>query len=158
MDNEAHSPGVNDSFPDEQLMMLQEAPWFADIANFKAIGELPSNINKHLRRKLINDAKHFIWVDPYLFKKCADGLLRRCISHEKGQEVLWHCHGSTYGGHFSGERTAAKVLQCGFFWPTIFKDEKEFVTRDDGTVDAVPLQAHPPSPRVDAAEKASDLS
>ncbi|XP_057747161.1 uncharacterized protein LOC130966382 [Arachis stenosperma] len=31
------------------------------------------------------------------------------------------------GGHFGGERTAAKVLQCGFFWPTIFKDAKELV-------------------------------
>ncbi|XP_072054244.1 uncharacterized protein [Arachis hypogaea] len=127
-ENEAHSPGVNESFPDEQLMMIQEAPWFADIANFKAIRELPSNINKHLKRKLINDAKYYIWDEPYLFKRCAGGILRRCISHEEGQEVLWHCHGSVYGGHFSGERTAAKVLQCGFFWPTIFKDAKKFVT------------------------------
>ncbi|XP_020979520.1 uncharacterized protein LOC110272056 [Arachis ipaensis] len=46
---------------------------------------------------------------------------------EEGREVLWDCHGSTYGGHFAGERTAAKVLQCGFYWPTIFKDAKELV-------------------------------
>ncbi|XP_057723940.1 uncharacterized protein LOC130939889 [Arachis stenosperma] len=84
-----------------------------NIANFKAIGELPTNINKHMRRKLINDANQ----------------LRRCISHEEGQEVLWHFHGSSYKGHFSGERTAANVLQCGFFWPIIFKDAKELVTR-----------------------------
>ncbi|XP_072066878.1 uncharacterized protein [Arachis hypogaea] len=109
--------------------MIQEAPWFTDIANFKAIGELPSNINKHLKRKLINDAKHYIWDEPYLFKRCADGILRRYISHGEGQEVLWHCHGSIYGGHFSGERTTTKVLQCGFFRPIIFKDATEFVTR-----------------------------
>ncbi|XP_016195433.1 uncharacterized protein LOC107636439 [Arachis ipaensis] len=83
---EVHSPGVNENFPDEQWMMIQETTWFTNIANFKAIGELPSNINKHLRRKLINDAKHYIWDDPYLFKKCADGILKRCISHEEGQE------------------------------------------------------------------------
>ncbi|XP_072062113.1 uncharacterized protein [Arachis hypogaea] len=68
-ENEAHSPGVNESFPDEQLMIIQEAPWFADIANFKAIGELPSNINKHLKRKLINDAKYYIWDEPYWYAK-----------------------------------------------------------------------------------------
>ncbi|XP_072090522.1 uncharacterized protein [Arachis hypogaea] len=72
MNNEAHSPGVKESFPNEQLMIIQEAPWCADIANFKAIGELPSNINNHLRRKLINDIKHFIWDEPYLFKTCVD--------------------------------------------------------------------------------------
>ncbi|XP_057734269.1 uncharacterized protein LOC130949616 [Arachis stenosperma] len=110
MDNEVHSPGVNESFPDEKLMMIQEASWFADIANFKAIGELPSNIKKHLRRKLINDAKHYIWDELYLFKKCADGILKRCVSHEEGQDVLWHCHGSTYGGHFNGERTTSKAI------------------------------------------------
>ncbi|XP_072076645.1 uncharacterized protein [Arachis hypogaea] len=109
--------------------MLQEAPWFVDIANFKAIGELPPNINKHPGRKLINDSKYFIWDEPYLFKRCSDGILRRCISHEEGHEVLWHCHGSTYGGHFGGERTAAKVLQCGYFCLTIFKDARELVKR-----------------------------
>ncbi|XP_057760458.1 uncharacterized protein LOC130980834 [Arachis stenosperma] len=90
----AHHLAVNESFPDEQLMMIQETPWFADIANFKAIGELPTNINKHMRRKLIKDAKYYIWDEPYLFKKCADRILRRCISHGEGQEVLWQCHGS----------------------------------------------------------------
>ncbi|XP_052110229.1 uncharacterized protein LOC127741545 [Arachis duranensis] len=116
---------------ENKLMMIEEAPWFADIAKFKAIGELPTNINKHMRRKLIKDAKHYICDEPYLFKKCADGILRRCISHEEGQEVLWQCHGSAYGGHFSGKRTAAMVLQCGFYWPTIFKDAKELVSRCD---------------------------
>ncbi|XP_015949421.1 uncharacterized protein LOC107474311 [Arachis duranensis] len=96
-ENKAHSLGVNESFLDEQLMIIQEVPWFTYIANIKAIGELPSNFNKYLRRKLINDAKHYIWDEFYLFKKCAEGILRRCISYEEGQEVLWHCHGSIYG-------------------------------------------------------------
>ncbi|XP_020981459.1 uncharacterized protein LOC107493590 [Arachis duranensis] len=77
----AHHLPVNESFPDEQLMMIQETPW--------------------------------------------------CISHGEGQEVLWQCHGSTYGGHFSGEITAAKVLQCGFYWPSIFEDAKDLVSKCD---------------------------
>ncbi|XP_020999458.1 uncharacterized protein LOC110281502 [Arachis duranensis] len=99
--------GENESYP---LMLVHKALWFADIANFKAAGDLPPIINKHQRRKLINDAKYFIWDEPYLFKKCSDGILRRCISEEEGREVLWSCHSSSFGGHFGGERTAAKVL------------------------------------------------
>ena len=118
---------VNELFPDEQLMTVHKAPWFADIANFKATGALPPGINKHQKRKLMNDAKYFVWDEPYLFKKCSDGILRRCVSEEEGREVLWNCHGSCYGGHFGGDRTAAKVLQSGFFWPTLFKDAKELV-------------------------------
>ena len=32
---------VNELFPDEQLMTVHKAPWFTDIANFKATGALP---------------------------------------------------------------------------------------------------------------------
>ncbi|XP_038982186.1 uncharacterized protein LOC120110674, partial [Phoenix dactylifera] len=30
------------------------------------------------------------------------------------------------GGHFSVKKTAAKILQCGFYWPTLFKDSHNF--------------------------------
>ena len=33
-----------------------------------------------------------------------------------------HCHSLECGGHFNEQRTAAKVLQSGFYWPSIFKD------------------------------------
>ena len=36
-------------------------------------------------------------------------------------EILTHCHSLECGGHFNGQRTAAKVLQSGFYWPSIFK-------------------------------------
>ncbi|XP_020979706.1 uncharacterized protein LOC110272159, partial [Arachis ipaensis] len=72
-----HDTSVNEFFPDEQLMIVHKAPWFADIANFKATGALPPEINKHQKRKLMNDAKYFVWDEPYLFKKCSDGILRR---------------------------------------------------------------------------------
>ncbi|XP_075077385.1 uncharacterized protein LOC142164107 [Nicotiana tabacum] len=32
------------------------------------------------------------------------------------------CHASSYGGHFGGVGTTAKVLEWGFYWPTLFKD------------------------------------
>ncbi|XP_070022800.1 uncharacterized protein [Nicotiana sylvestris] len=38
------------------------------------------------------------------------------------KEILAACHASAYGGHFGGVRTAAKVLEAGFFWSTVFKD------------------------------------
>ncbi|XP_072084584.1 uncharacterized protein [Arachis hypogaea] len=79
----AHDTSVNELFPDEQLMTVHKAPWFADIANFKATGALLPEINKHKKRKLINDAKYFVWDEPYLFKNCSDGILRRCVSEEE---------------------------------------------------------------------------
>ena len=36
------------------------------------------------------------------------------------------CHFSTCGGHFTACKTADKILENGFYWPTIFKDSHRF--------------------------------
>ena len=71
---------------------------------------------------MLKDSNQYIWDDPYLFKIGADNLMRRCVTSREAQNILWHCHNSPYGEQFNEERTAAKVLQSGFFWPTLFKD------------------------------------
>ena len=38
------------------------------------------------------------------------------------QGILNHCHENACGGHFSSQKTAMKVLQSGFYWPSLFKD------------------------------------
>lgn len=70
--------------------------------------------------------------EPYLFKICPDGMLRRCVPNEEILDILRHCHSSDYGGHFGGDKTAAKVLQCGFYWPSLFnKDAHHFAKSCD---------------------------
>jgi hypothetical protein len=41
------------------------------------------------------------------------------------------CHGSAYGGHHAGDKTAQKVLQSGFYWPTLFKDARKIILSCD---------------------------
>ena len=38
-----HNPPINDEFPEESLLLVENAPWYAHIANFLAIGELPAD-------------------------------------------------------------------------------------------------------------------
>ncbi|GKD00734.1 reverse transcriptase domain-containing protein, partial [Tanacetum coccineum] len=40
-------------------------------------------------------------------------------------------HGVLYKGHHSASITGRKVYEAGFFWPSIFKDAKDYVTRCD---------------------------
>nr|KYP37350.1 Retrovirus-related Pol polyprotein from transposon 17.6 [Cajanus cajan] len=70
-------PELSEEFPDEKLLSIQERPWFADMANFKAAGVIPEDLNWHQRKKMINDAKLYVWDDPHLFKIGVDNLLRR---------------------------------------------------------------------------------
>ena len=38
-----HSSPIDDQFPEESLMQLENAPWYAHIANFLATGEIPTD-------------------------------------------------------------------------------------------------------------------
>ncbi|XP_072088094.1 uncharacterized protein [Arachis hypogaea] len=37
---------ISETFPDEQLLAVQEVPWFADIANYKAVRFIPKDYSK----------------------------------------------------------------------------------------------------------------
>ncbi|KAJ9541698.1 hypothetical protein OSB04_028204 [Centaurea solstitialis] len=123
---------INKSFPDEQLFGVSASePWYADIVNFLASSMIPHDLNSHQRKKFISDAKHYFWDEPCLYKRCADGMVRRCVPDEEKADVLKHCHNLECGGHFSANRTVAKVLQSVFFWKSMFKDAREFIARCD---------------------------
>ena len=97
------------------------------MANYKATGIIPEEFDWNQKKKFLHDSRFYVWDDPHLFKVGVDNLLRICVTKEEARNILWHCHSSPYGGHHNGDRTAAKVLQSGFFWPSIFKDAHEFV-------------------------------
>ena len=50
-----------------------------------------------------------------------------CVVDEEISNILQSRHAAAYGGHFGGHRTAAKVLQSAYYWPSIFKDDYNFV-------------------------------
>ena len=136
LENIAYDPvPVNDSFPNEQLAVIKvssrDSPWYADYANFIVSKYLPPTFSAQQRRKFFYDLRHYFWDDPHLYKEGVDGILRRCVPEYEQQEILSKCHGSAYGGHHAGERTAQKVLQSGFYWPTLFKDARKFILSCD---------------------------
>ncbi|KAJ9550254.1 hypothetical protein OSB04_014299 [Centaurea solstitialis] len=133
IDQTAGNADICEVFPDERILFAKpmSVPWFADIVNYLACGIIPKELNKNTKRKLIHDSRMYLWDDPFLFKICADQVIRRCIPKEETTEILHHCHSGPCGGHFGGNRTAAKVLQSGFFWPTLYHDAQIFVKKCD---------------------------
>ena len=121
---ESHDSPIDDAFPGEHLLVCTSvrAPWFADIANYLASGAMPHDLSSHQKKKFFYDIKQYFWEEPFLYKLYKDGIYRRCLPEEEIQSVISHCHNSPCGGHASTSKTAAKVLQAGFFWPSLFKD------------------------------------
>ncbi|KAJ9693115.1 hypothetical protein PVL29_012026 [Vitis rotundifolia] len=118
----SHGLPINDDFPEESLMLIEDAPWYAHIANYLVTGEVPREWKAQDMRHFFAKIHAYYWEEPFLFKYCADQIIRKCVPEQEQQGILSHCHGSAYGGQFASQKTAMKVLQSGFSWPSLFKD------------------------------------
>ncbi|XP_024443775.1 uncharacterized protein LOC112324549 [Populus trichocarpa] len=87
---------INDYFPDESLLSIFIIPWFANIINFLATGDLPAHWSTQDKRKFLNDVKNFYWDDPYLFKYCLDQIFRRCIPDNEISSAIKFCHSEAF--------------------------------------------------------------
>ncbi|GKE43906.1 reverse transcriptase domain-containing protein [Tanacetum coccineum] len=99
---------IIETFPLETLRKISShndssTPWFADIANYHA--------------------RNFIIY--------ADQVIRRCVHGQEAVDILTACHNGPTGGHNGANYTAKKVFDSGFFWPTIYRDAHDLVTRCD---------------------------
>ncbi|GJR19983.1 reverse transcriptase domain-containing protein [Tanacetum coccineum] len=126
---------ITETFPLETLSVLtskdQSTPWFADFANYHAGKFIKKGMSTQEKNKFFKDVKHYFWDDPFLFKTCADQIIRRCVDGKEALEILEACHSGPTGGHYGANFTAKKVFDAGFFWPTIYKDAFEFVKSCD---------------------------
>jgi hypothetical protein len=123
---------INESFLGEYLASIDaKDPWFADYANFLVGKFMPAGMTYNQRKKFFNDLKQYFWDDPYLYRHGPDGMIRKCVPDHEMNAILRACHDGPYGGHHGGDRTAAKMLQSGFYWPTLFKDAHNYVKNCD---------------------------
>lgn len=140
---------LTETFPDEQLFGIEVSePWYADIVNYLVTRTFPTDLPRSQREKLKKWSRYYIWDEPYLWKRCVDQIIRRCVPENEHKSILTFCHSEVCGGHFGSRRTALKILDAGFFWPTIFKDAYMFCISCDrcqrlgnlGPKDQMPLQ------------------
>ncbi|GKB67718.1 reverse transcriptase domain-containing protein [Tanacetum coccineum] len=134
--SELEKKKITKTFPLETLGMVtfrgyDNAPWFTDFANYHAGNFVIKGMSSQQKRKFFKDVKHYFWDDPFLFKICADQVIRRCVHGKEAFDILEACHNGPTGGHHGANLTAKKVFDAGFFWPTIYKDAHELVKNCD---------------------------
>ncbi|GJT52419.1 reverse transcriptase domain-containing protein [Tanacetum coccineum] len=127
---------ITKTFPLETLGMVifrgdSSTPWFADIANYHAGNFIVKVMSSQQKKKFFKDVKHYFWDDPYLFKICANQMIRRCVHGQEAVDILTACHNRPTGGHHGANYTAKKVFDSGFYWLTIYRDAQDLVTRCD---------------------------
>ncbi|GJR11595.1 putative reverse transcriptase domain-containing protein [Tanacetum coccineum] len=56
-------------------------------------------------------------------------MIWRCVAVQEAVNILTACHSRPTGGHYGANYTAKKVFDSGFYWPMIYRDAHDLVTR-----------------------------
>ena len=75
----SHGLPINDDFPEESLMLLEVASWYAHIANYLVTGEVPIEWKAQDKKHFFAQIHAYYWEKPFLFKYCADQIIRKCV-------------------------------------------------------------------------------
>ncbi|GJR12630.1 reverse transcriptase domain-containing protein [Tanacetum coccineum] len=113
--NKLENKEITETFPLETLGSValrsdDSTPWFADFANYHAGNFVVKGMSSQQKNKFFKDVKHYFWDDPYLFKICADQVIRRCVSGQEAVDILTACHNGPTGGHYGANYTAKKGI------------------------------------------------
>ncbi|GJX78312.1 ribonuclease H-like domain-containing protein [Tanacetum coccineum] len=127
---------ITDEFLDEHLMILKaelnnDEPWYADYINYIFGKIIPLIWTPKKRRIFFSQVKYYFWDEPYAFKLCSENVMRRCVAGNEIFEILAHYHSGPTGGHHSATIIGRKVYESGLYWPSIFKDAKDYVMKCD---------------------------
>ncbi|RVW91119.1 Retrovirus-related Pol polyprotein from transposon 17.6 [Vitis vinifera] len=107
---------------DAKFLWDEKSPWYSHIANYLVTGEVPSEWSAQEKKHFFAKIHAYYWEESFLFKYCADQIIRKCVPEQEQSGILSHCHDSACGGYFASQKTAMRVVQSGFWWPSLFKD------------------------------------
>ncbi|RVW89164.1 Retrovirus-related Pol polyprotein from transposon opus [Vitis vinifera] len=86
--HDSHGLPINDDFPEESLMSIEVAPWYSHIANYLVTGEVPSEWSAQDKRHFFAKIHAYYWEEPFLFKYCADQIIRKCVPEQEQSGIL----------------------------------------------------------------------
>nr|GEX20060.1 reverse transcriptase domain-containing protein [Tanacetum cinerariifolium] len=115
----------------EKELLTVVTSWFANIENYHAKNFIVKGMSSQQKKIFFKDVKQYFWDDPYLFKIYADQMIRWCVHGQESVDILTACHSGPTRGHYGANFIAKKVFDFGFYWPTIYGDAHELVTRCD---------------------------
>ncbi|XP_073120701.1 uncharacterized protein [Henckelia pumila] len=75
-------------------------------------------IDRKQKKKFFSDLKYYFWEDPYLFRICADGIIRRCVpTEEDAHEYVTNCDECQRTGNIYRryEMPLNNILVCELF-------------------------------------------
>nr|GEY06751.1 reverse transcriptase domain-containing protein [Tanacetum cinerariifolium] len=112
-------------------VLMEHLPTVACLSAYAVHWARSKGMSSQQKNKFFKDVKHYFWDDPFLFKICADQVIRRCVHGQEAIDILKACQNGPIRGHHGPNYIAKKVFDFGFYWPTIYRDAHDLVKSCD---------------------------
>ena len=114
---------------DDHLFTLavSSAPWFCEFGQLVGLWNCPTGYELPSKEAVLFPSQVIFLGGTLFIQGMWDGLILQCLAEEEITSIISHCHDKPSGGHASGDQTAAKILQVGLYWPTLFNDVHAYV-------------------------------
>nr|GEZ26038.1 reverse transcriptase domain-containing protein [Tanacetum cinerariifolium] len=129
---------INETFPLETLNIVSfhgnsSTSWFADFSNYHARNFVVKGMSSQQKNKFLKDVKHDFWDEPFLFKICADQVIRRYVQGQEAINLLKACDNGPTEGHNGPNYTAKRCLTPDFIGPQPTVWNPRAIISDRGT-------------------------
>ncbi|GKF79963.1 reverse transcriptase domain-containing protein, partial [Tanacetum coccineum] len=106
---------------------------FLDLRTPIRMSSKTRKLQKHFHLKLLVQLLYMVMMIPHGLQtlQITMRVIRRCVSGKEAIEILTACHSGPTGRHHGANYTAKKVFDSGFYWPSIYRDVHDLVTRCD---------------------------
>ena len=99
--------------------------WTTTIASYLKDNVLSDE--KEAARKLKVQAARFVLIKDVLYKRGFSHPYLRCIGNEEADYVMREVHEGICGNHSGSRSLIHKLVQAGYYWPTLQMDAETYV-------------------------------
>ena len=103
--------------------------WTTTIASYLKDGILPDE--KETARKLKVQATRFVLIKDVLYKRGFSRPYLKCLGNEEADYVMREVHEGICGNHSGSRSLVHKLVQAGYYWPTMQADAEAYVKAYD---------------------------
>ncbi len=90
------------------------------------MSQMPKTLNVVQKQNFVRKVEPFSLKEGIMYNVGQDNKMHRCLTTSETQNVLKELHEGVLGGHFVVDITANKILDVGYWWPTLFNDTHDF--------------------------------